>query len=308
MPFFSVIIPLYNKEKFIVKTLQSVLDQVFTDFEVIIINDGSTDTSEDKVLSFKDSRIQYFYKENEGVSSARNLGIEKARSHFITFIDADDYWYSNFLEKMHYYIIQFPQQKVFSAAIEIETSKKIIPSGYSIKKTNDFEIVNYFQASSKTTAICTSCAVFHKSVFEKVGDFDINIKSGQDTDLWIRIGLVYSVLFSWEILARYVYDAESLSKNQNYSCVKLDFSKFEELEKTNSDLKKFLDLNRFSLAIKSKLSNKKTLFNTYSKDIDLINLSYKKRILLQLPAFLLKRLITLKSVLADNGYGSSVFK
>lgn len=308
MPFFSVIIPLYNKEKFIVKTLQSVLDQVFTDFEVIIINDGSTDTSEDKVLSFKDSRIQYFYKENEGVSSARNLGIEKARSHFITFIDADDYWHPTFLEKMHYYIIQFPQQKVFSAAIEFETSKKTIPSSYSIKKTNDFEIVNYFQSSTKTSVIWTSCAVFHKSVFEKVGVFDVNIKSGQDTDLWIRIGLVYSVLFSWEILARYIYDAESLSKNQNYSCVKLDFSKFEELEKTNSDLKKFLDLNRFSLAIKSKLSNKNTLFNTYSRDIDLIHLSYKKRILLQLPAFLLKRLITLKSVLADNGYGSSVFK
>lgn len=70
MPFFSVIIPLYNKENFIENTLKSVLNQKFTDFEIIIVNDGSTDKSEEKLLRFKDSRIQYFCKENEGVSIA----------------------------------------------------------------------------------------------------------------------------------------------------------------------------------------------------------------------------------------------
>lgn len=276
MPFFSVIIPLYNKENFIENTLKSVLNQKFTDFEIIIVNDGSTDKSEEKLLRFKDSRIQYFCKENEGVSIARNYGIKKAESDYITFIDADDYWYPDFLEEIFKNIKLFPEQKVFTAAIEIETSKNIFPAQYSIQKTGNFELVNYFKASIKESIIWTSSAVFHKSIFTEIGNFDPKIKSGQDTDLWIRIGLVYPVLFSWKILARYVYDESSLSKNANLLNSKINFSKFTEQEKTNSDLKYFLDLNRFSLAVKSKLVSNKSLFSYYYKEIDLKKMSLKK--------------------------------
>lgn len=309
MAFFSVIIPLYNKENFIENTIQSILDQTFQDFEIIIVNDGSTDKSEEKLLKFKDTRIHYFRKENEGASTARNYGIEKANSDFITFLDADDFWYPTFLETMFAIILKVPNQKVFSAAIEFDTSKKIIPAQYSISKSdNEFEIVNYFKASLKETVLCTSCAVFHKTIFTEIGNFDTRIKSGQDTDLWIRIGLVYPVVFSWKILARYVYDPKSLSKNTKFIKEKMDFSKFEEAEKTNSDLKKFLDLNRFSLAIKSKLAGETALFYKYYNRINLKNFSWKKRILLRLPAFILHVLITVKTFLANLGIGSSVFK
>nr|WP_315145905.1 glycosyltransferase family 2 protein [uncultured Flavobacterium sp.] len=308
MPFFTVIIPLYNKENFIENTLISVLNQSFNDFEVLIINDGSTDKSEEKVLKFKDSRIKYFHKENGGVSTARNFGIEKASSNYITFIDADDYWYPNFIEEMNNAISRFPKLKVFTAAIEVETSKKVFPSSYSIVKTGDYEIVNYFEASTKESVIWTSCAVFHKSVFEKTGNFDINLKSGEDTDMWIRIGLIYPVLFSWKILARYVYDEKSLSKNHKYSIECIDFFKYALLEKTNPSLKKFLDLNRFSLAIKSKIIGEKKHFLQFYKAIDLENLSLKKRIILELPIYILKPLIDLKTLLANFGLGNSVFK
>jgi len=112
-------------------------------------------------------------------------------------------------------IKRFPEIKVFSAAIEIETPKSTFPAHYAIEKTGAYEIVNYFTASTKETVICTSCAVFNKTIFEEIGTFDTDIKSGQDTDMWIRIGLKYPVLFSWKILARYVYDEKSLSKNKN---------------------------------------------------------------------------------------------
>ncbi|MFD2938723.1 glycosyltransferase family 2 protein [Flavobacterium notoginsengisoli] len=309
MAFFSVIIPLYNKEHFIENTIQSILDQTFQDFEIIVVNDGSTDKSEEKLLKFKDSRIHYFSKKNEGASTARNYGIEKAKSDFITFLDADDYWYPTFLETMFNLISKVPDQNVFSAAIEFDTSKKIIPVQYSISKSNnDFEIVNYFKASLKETVLCTSCAVFHKTVFEKAGNFDTRIKSGQDTDLWIRIGLLYPVVFSWKILARYVYDPKSLSKNNKLIHEKMDFSKYEEIEKSNADLKKFLDLNRFSLAVKSKIAGEKELFTKYYQPIDLKNLGLKKRLLLRLPAFILILLIKVKTLLANLGLGSSVFK
>ena len=308
MPFFSVIIPLFNKEKFIEATLKSVLNQTFIDFEILIINDGSTDNSAQLIKGFDDPRIRYYYKENSGVSSARNDGIEKAQSNYISFIDADDYWYPDFLEEMYKIIQKHPEQKVFSAAIEIETSKKVIPASYSIIKTNDHEIVNYFTASYKETVICTSCAVFHKSIFEETGNFDIAIKSGQDTDLWIRIGMNFPIVFSWKILARYVYDENSLSKNKNYLNKKINFSKFEEHEKTNPSLKKFLDLNRFSLAIKSKLIADNENFSLYHKAIDLKKITIKKRILLLMPSVILKPLINLKLILANNGFGNSVFK
>lgn len=308
MPFFSVIIPLFNKEKFIEATLKSVLNQSFIDFEILIIDDGSTDNSASIIKGFDDARIRYYYKENAGVSSARNDGIEKAQSNYISFIDADDYWYPDFLEEMFKNIQSYPEQKVFSAAIEIETSKKIIPAIYSIIKTSDHEIVNYFIASYKETVICTSCAVFHKSIFEKIGTFDIEVKSGQDTDMWIRIGMNYPVVFSWKILARYIYDENSLSKNKNYLNKKINFSKFEKEEITNPSLKKFLDLNRFSLAIKSKLIGDVKNFNSYSKPIDLKNITVKKRILLLMPSVILKPLINLKLILANNGFGNSVFK
>lgn len=308
MSFFSIIIPLFNKENFVENTIQSVLDQTFQDFEIIIINDGSTDKSEEKVFHFKDDRIQYISKQNEGVSTARNLGIEKATASYITFLDADDYWYPDFLSVIYEKIKQFPNQKVFSGAIEIETKKMTFPAQYSIQKTNDYELVNYFNASLKETVICTSCAAFHKSIFEEIGVFDPKIKSGQDTDLWIRIGLVYPVLFSWKILARYVYDEKSLSKNNNLLKAKLDFSKFTELEKTNSDLKYFLDLNRFSLAVKNKLASDTTQFEYYYNAIDLRNLGFKKRFLLSLPPFLLRLLIQIKLKMTNLGLGSSVFK
>ena len=308
MGFFTVIIPLYNKEDFIENTLKSVINQTFTDFDVLIINDGSTDKSEEKVLKFKDIRIQYFYKENGGVSSARNFGIEKAKSNYITFIDADDYWYPNFLQEMSKNINHFPELKVFSAAIEVETSKKVIKSNYSIVKTGHFEVVNYFDASLKETVVCTSCAVFHKSVFEKTGDFDINLKSGEDTDMWIRIGLIYPILFSWRILARYVYDDNSLTKNHKTTIISFDLSKYTLIEKTNPSLKRFLDLNRFSLAIKSKIIRDKTNFLKFYKAIDFTNLSLKKRILLKLPVYVLKSLVDLKTYLANIGLENSVFK
>jgi glycosyltransferase involved in cell wall biosynthesis len=308
MPFFSVIIPLYNKENFIVNTLQSVLQQSFTDFEVIVVNDGSTDGSAEKIQQFNDPRIRYFIKENEGVSAARNHGITVALSDYITFIDADDYWYPDFLQQMSRNISRFPEHKIFAAAIEIETSKNIIPAQYSIEKTGECEIVNYFDASSKTTAICTSCAVFHRSIFEEIGNFDTKIKSGQDTDLWIRMGLVHSVVFCWKILARYIFDSDSLSKRKVNVAQKLNFSKFHKLEKDHPKLKKFLDLNRFAFAIRCKIDGDRTNFEYYKSALDLKNLTTKKRILLGMPGGVLKALLLFNLALIQIGLSDSVFK
>src|SRR5690554_3277529 len=97
---FSVVIPLYNKELSISNTIQSVLDQTFQDFEIVIINDGSTDNSVKEVEKFDDKRIRLIHQDNQGVSAARNRGIEEARNEWIAFLDADDLWMISKLHKV----------------------------------------------------------------------------------------------------------------------------------------------------------------------------------------------------------------
>ncbi len=308
MPFFSIIIPVYNKEKFIEKTLQSVLNQTFTDFEVIVINDGSNDDSESKILKHQDNRINYFAKKNEGVAVARNFGISKTSGSFICFLDADDYWYSDFLSTMKSYIDKLSTQKVFACAIEIETKRKKFAAKYSIPRNNDYQIVNFFDGSQHESALWTSSTVIERTVFDKVGIFDEKIKVSEDTDLWIRIGLFYKVVFIWEILARYTFDNQSISRNMDYIFEDYFFEKFKTEEMTNHKLKQYLDLNRFSSVIKLKITGNYDRAKRIVDDIDKTSLSYKKRILLSLPNFALKILILLKRFLTEIGLGNTVFR
>jgi len=308
MPYFSIVIPVYNKENFVAKTLKSVLEQTFTDFEIIIINDGSTDNSETVIQAFDDNRIHYFWKANEGVAVARNSGIDKAKSDFICFLDADDYWSPEFLETMHAYSLRLPEQKVFTCAIEIETKNKSFTAAYSINQNSDFEVVDFFEASQKECVLWTSGIAVHNSVFADVGPFDTNIKKGEDTELWIRIGLKYPIVFIWKVLAKYVYDKSGVSRNLTYFFEPYTFEKYALNEKTNPKLKQYLDLNRFSAVIKCKLNGDfKTAKNLY-KEIDLDKIGWKKTILMELPNAVLRLLVNFKNFLAEIGLGKSVFR
>lgn len=308
MSYFSIVIPVFNKEKFVANTLKSVLSQTFSDYEIIIVNDGSTDNSEAVIKTFTDERIQYFSKENEGVAVARNFGIDKAKSDFVCFLDADDFWHPTFLETMYTYSQKFPEQKVFACAIEVETQNKTFAANYSINKNTDFEIVDFFEASQKECVLWTSSVVIHKSVFETVGNFDTKIKKGEDTELWIRVGLQFSIVFIWKILARYVYDQSSVSRNLNYYFEPYTFEKYTSEEKKNPKLKQYLDLNRFSAVIKCKLRGDIKTAKEIYKQIDLDTIGWRKVILLQLPGIVLKFLLRFKNFLAGIGLGKSVFR
>lgn len=109
----SVIIPVYNKEHYVFETLQSLLEQTFSDWEAIVIDDGSKDNSADIVKCIKDPRIQFFQQSNHGVSYTRNKGIEMARGEFIAFLDADDTWFPDYLETVVRLSLQYPSYPVF---------------------------------------------------------------------------------------------------------------------------------------------------------------------------------------------------
>lgn len=150
MPFFSVIIPLYNKEGQIKTTLQHVLSQNFVDFEIIIVNDDSTDKSLEIVQSFSDDRITIFSQENQGASSARNFAIKMAKGKYMALLDADDVWYPNHLEEHYKSISMFPEGDLFCNAYALKLSKSHIENAsYTIKKRNEPHIIkDYFKAST----------------------------------------------------------------------------------------------------------------------------------------------------------------
>ena len=308
MPSISIIIPLFNKEKFIENTLKSVASQTFSDYEIIVINDGSTDNGVKIVEAIEDKRIKIFHTENKGVSSARNFGIEKATGKHIAFLDADDFWYPAFLENMISMIAQFPNEKVFSSAIEVEIDKITFEATYSIPKNENAEIIDFFEGSFDQTAIFTSSAVFEKSVFNIVGNFDETLKSVEDIDLWIRIGLQFKIVFSWKIGVRYCEANDSLSKTDVDYYKKPDFLKYSSFEKKHKYLRKYLDLNRFSLALKAKMANQKSASERFEKLIDLKNLNWKQKLLLQLPAYFLIKIYAIKTILHKKNIRLSAFK
>lgn len=308
MPRFSIIIPLYNKEKYIQNTLKSVLNQTFQDFEIIIVNDGSTDQSVALVNEINDARIQLIHQENQGVSVARNIGMENAHANYICYLDADDFWYPHFLQTFNDLIEKYSDYEVFSAAFEVETKWNTFASLYSIDVSKTDLVVNFFDASKKECVIWTSCAVFKKSVFEHVGNFDTTIKIAQDTDLWIRIGMHYPIVFTWNILAIYKHDAESLSKKTDDLTHRLNFKKFEEAEKSNQKLKAYLDLNRYFAALHSKLNGNYQNYKSLVQQIQLRNLPLRKRMLLKTPAFILQNLVKLQQLLVKWGISKSILK
>ncbi|MGV3468676.1 glycosyltransferase family 2 protein [Limnobacter sp.] len=122
MPFFSVIVPVYNKEEFVIRALNSVLNQSFNDFELLVVCDPSTDRSQERLESVSDPRIRIFHRNQPGPGgyAARNLGIEKSRGTWLAFLDADDIWLPNRLLQMEQLINTFPEEKLFTCAYQID--------------------------------------------------------------------------------------------------------------------------------------------------------------------------------------------
>jgi len=247
MPKFSVVISVFNKESFIKETVMSVLNQNFRDIEIIIVNDASTDTSDDII--------------NE-----------------------------NYLTEISELINTFPEHCIFATAVLKEHKKGTSLNQYSFNNhVNDrFLDLDYFKSSLKNTILTSSSTVINASVLKKIGYYDEDIKSGQDTDLWIRIGLEYRVAFSTNPLVTYKYAPHSLYKSIHSIADRPSFLKFIEEEKENLDLKKYIDLNRYSLIIRAKLWGEKRLAQQHLNHLDINNLNRRQKWLLNLPTTLLK--------------------
>lgn len=201
----SVVIPLYNKEKQIAYTLQSVFNQTFQDFEIVIIDDGSTDGSVAEVEKFSDSRIRLVHQQNAGVSAARNRGIEEAKGELIAFLDADDEWKPEYLATQYHLYQKYPDCSVYACNYEFRDSEgKVTPT--IIRKIpfagEDGILSNYFEvASCSHPPICSISIMVKKQAIQAIGGFPVGIKSGEDLLTWARLAENEKIAYSKIVLS-----------------------------------------------------------------------------------------------------------
>lgn len=305
MPFFSVIIPLYNKENYIEATLKSALNQNFTDYEIIIVNDGSTDNSVAKVKPFLNNNVHLLEQENSGVSVARNLAIKKSSGLHIAFLDADDLWYPNHLYELHKLVLDFPKSGLYcSRYLRKSVTNKLLNNSFSYSFPDNFRgiVSNFFEASmynrvAQTSAIAVSRKIFNDNYYL----FNPEVTSGQDTELWIKIALHYPVAITNQVTAVYCAEVpKSLFKTPITQKKLINFKQFQEHEKTNPSLKQFLDIHRIEYALRFKMAGKKQISNAYFKAVR-TKIPVHTKILLKLPKGLLNILAYCKQALKAIG-------
>ena len=310
MPKFSVVISVYNKAGFIAATLDSVMVQTNQDFEVVLLNDGSTDESESIMRTYlTDPRVRLYSEENKGAAAGRNYVIQKAEGDYIALLDADDYWKPNYLAEHARLIEKYPNEFVYATNSEVISKGKTIQRDYSVAiDTGEDMVFDYFEASYLDSILHSSTTVVKKEAFDAVGLYNPRIRSGQDTDLYVRLGLKYPVVFSPKVCVQYLIIENSLFRSSKKLSHKPTFEAYEKFEAENQGLKKFLDLSRYSLCIIAKLEGNKEGFEALHKKIDPENLNKKQRFLLRQSQKNLKQLLKLKNSIAQLGIKLSSFK
>ena len=214
--FFTVICPTYNSENYIKKNFYSLLGQKNQDFEVIYIDDGSTD---DTVLIIKKLIKNYpnfkiFEKKHGGPGSARNLGIAKSNGDWISFIDADDIWYSLKLQKINKAILENSSTNFvvhWENFIKLNGEIKILKHGIDFKDKFFFSKKLYLSNFFSTSAV-----VLKKNLFLKYGFFDESLPNAQDYDLWLKLAPYINLFTLEEILGEYHETKNSITLRPYY--------------------------------------------------------------------------------------------
>ena len=249
---FSVIIPLYNKAPYVAKAIQSVLSQTFTDYELVIVDDGSRDDSAEMAAKAMAGRpdCRLIRQENAGVSMARNNGVTASHGDYLCFLDADDWWEPTFLEEMSKLIAEFPDAGIYGTGYTIvnETKRKtrVAPIGVEVGFEKGY--INYCQVYAKTLAmpLWTGAVCIPRPVFDGMHGFPQGIKLGEDFLLWIHIALKHKVAFLNKPLAFYNQDVDAANRgvgrlHKPEEHMLWNLADLEPSEQSNADYKQLVD-------------------------------------------------------------------
>lgn len=211
----SVVIPNYNNGQFLQGVIQSILAQTYKDYEIIVVDDGSTDNSKDVVSAFGD-RVRYIYQKNKGLGGARNTGILASNAEFIGLLDADDEWRPTYLEKMMSLTQRHPNAALyFSSAQGMDAAGNDLPQIFG-RMISSNEI---YQSLLRANFIIPSTVVFRRAAVVDAGLFDEKnrgLHGCEDWDLWLRLSLLHPFAGTAEPLVRYRLHAQTFSANPRH--------------------------------------------------------------------------------------------
>lgn len=307
MPYFSIIIPLYNKEEFISQTLQSVLGQSFTDYEVIIINDASTDGSLALAQKFERPGIRIInHPKNKGLSAARNTGIKHAAGNYVAFLDADDLLDPSYLEKMNQLISRFPEAGIFGVNyVESWAGGVQIQHPFNVS-TGIIE--NFYESNLRQPIYAPSGLCVKKEVFEKAGYYDETITFAEDIDFNIRANYYFKLAYWHEPLMTYlVHNSGQITRQGLKGKTIPNLDKYEPLAHNRPDIKRYLDFYRYVFARMYKIEGNRTAYKKLLHNLNPASLNYKQRLLLHAPAFVLRLVRKIKGVLIKKGVNPTTY-
>ena len=217
-PRFSVVIPLYNKRAHIGRALESVLAQCWADFELVVVNDGSTDGGESIVEACPDRRVRLVNQPNRGASAARNRGAQEALATHVAFLDADDEWKPGFLAEIASLVEASPASLLFATAYELTSSdgRRVSYSAGGVEKALAGTQLDYLDCVGRDVyPFYTSTVCVNREAFLRAGGFDCSLAIGEDVDLWLRLSMPSAACFSSAVGAVYHRDADNRAMNQS---------------------------------------------------------------------------------------------
>lgn len=194
----SVVIPLYNKARHIRRAVDSVLAQGHDAFELIVVDDGSTDGGGDLVHEYTDPRVRLVSQVNAGVSAARNRGLSEAREELVAFLDADDEWHPEFLEKVLGLRARYPHAGIYATGYRYSLGGVLrSPTYLGIRESGPGGLLDdYFFSATGPPPVSSSAVMIPKEILAQVGGFPVGIARGEDLATWIKIALRHRVAWS----------------------------------------------------------------------------------------------------------------
>ncbi len=235
---FSVIIPVYNGEKFIDDAIESVKRQSFEDWEIVVVNDGSSDNTAKRLEKYSDDeKIRVFNQENGGVSRARNKGIEEAKMPYLTFLDADDIWRENHLEVIRGMIEVYPDAGLYATSAENHMANgEVVINNEFFKNRSDIVFVEDFfkeyakDKSAKMFNMISTCIT--KEAAEKAGGFPVGCKIGEDLELSLVIAAYFPVVLTSKATTVYRKENSTATKDVSFDP---DWHFFERVKELYAD-------------------------------------------------------------------------
>ncbi|MBR1850500.1 MAG: glycosyltransferase family 2 protein [Bacteroidales bacterium] len=246
---FSVIMPLYNKEPYVARAIGSVLGQTCQNWELVVVDDCSTDRSATVVEGFDDPRIRFVGLEsNVGAAAARNHGVALSRGQWLTFLDADDWWEPTFLDEMAGLVERYPTAGIYGSGYFISKNSRRHVAPVGVESGFEEGQVDYCKIYAKTLCmpLCTGAVCLSRQVFDSAGGFAEGIALGEDFLLWLPIALSHSVVLLNKPLSNYNQDSDPtfrgtarLHPPERHMLWQL--RQYEPLEASNPSYKRLVD-------------------------------------------------------------------